>query len=938
MCRRMSISCLLAASLLFTFVTLPIETLANRLYRAQGAKTVDTSQAASLLSKARSLMRQSNGEQALVLLEDALKQFTAAGDSKGAAAANDALGDLYSRQGQYDVALQRYKDANQGFKNARDDYDASLMLAKIGEMQFRRGKLEDSRYAYSQMDARRPQNPDPVGQARAAESKVNKAKGLFGRLKSATTGTPSTSTASSVSSTGQEAMGEVQGARATYRRFIIYSIYELGIGRVDFTNNQLDDAKKHFENSLNAAGNNIPLIGNLGQMRRFRVAARTGLGDIAFKKGAFAEAITFYTAAAEGAKSDQRPDLAWPALRGAGKSMLAQAAQEKDAQRSSKLFDSGINSYREAIKVIEGIRQGSIFADDSRSTFLSTTKDVYDEASTALAERALTGANTEQLQGESLKYASEAFGIVEQSRARALLDMLGEGSTNITAGVPSDLIQKRKQNQERQQEIAQILLGVVVTPDAAAKTNEELETELNQLQTEFDSIENQIRAVSPRYASLTLPQPLTLSEVQQQVLDAKTVLLEYSLGEKNSYLWAITQGGVSLFKLPARQAIDQAAIDLRAELIPAKLRTPIVGINGAGESQVKRSLDLSESGAPSEGVARFISASNGLYKLVVEPAAALIGEKRVVVVADGALNYVPFEALVRATTGSDYASLAYMVRTNDFAYAPSSSVISVLRQQNAKQGGKDVLLVADPVFSSEDPRAQMGAMPSDPSAETRGLGLASAIADVASQPQNSQSGAGVPRIVRLRGTRIEAEQIASLTKAAGGQADTWLDFNANETNVRDRDVRKYRVVHFATHGLLDAEHPQFSGLILSLVGNKETDGFLRTDEIFNLKLGSPLVMLSACETGLGKEKRGEGVIGLTRAFLYAGAPAVGVSLWSVSDRSTAELMSDFYRNLFAREGVSPSAAMRQSQQKMIAAKKNSAPFYWAPFVLIGDWR
>ncbi len=150
-------------------------------------------------------------------------------------------------------------------------------------------------------------------------------------------------------------------------------------------------------------------------------------------------------------------------------------------------------------------------------------------------------------------------------------------------------------------------------------------------------------------------------------------------------------------------------------------------------------------------------------------------------------------------------------------------------------------------------------------------------------------------------------------------------------------MKQYRVVHIATHGLLDAERPQFSGLVLSLVGNANgDDGFLRTDEIFNLRLGSPLVMLSACETGLGKQVKGEGVIGLTRAFMYAGAPTVGVSLWSVADRSTATLMTDFYKRLLA--GVPPSTAMRAAQQQMIAGKRYSAPFYWAPFVLNGDWR
>src|SRR5437867_10111039 len=121
-------------------------------------------------------------------------------------------------------------------------------------------------------------------------------------------------------------------------------------------------------------------------------------------------------------------------------------------------------------------------------------------------------------------------------------------------------------------------------------------------------------------------------------------------------------------------------------------------------------------------------------------------------------------------------------------------------------------------------------------------------------------------------------------------------------------MNNYRVIHVATHGLLDAERPQFTGVVLSLVGNKTNDGFLRTDEIFNLKLGSPLVMLSACETGLGKEKRGEGVMGLTRAFMYAGAPTIGVSLWSVADRSTADLMTDFYKRLLSAPGASASSA------------------------------
>lgn len=249
-----------------------------------------------------------------------------------------------------------------------------------------------------------------------------------------------------------------------------------------------------------------------------------------------------------------------------------------------------------------------------------------------------------------------------------------------------------------------------------------------------------------------------------------------------------------------------------------------------------------------------------------------------------------------------------------------------------------MLIIADPVFNSNDARAQKRTPAPATDAEVRGLGIQSAVADVSgTTPAPNPGMEGLP-LARLNGTRTEADQISKLAKTSGSQADVWLDLDANEDNLTARDVSKYRIIHVATHGLLNAERPQFTGVVLSLVGNKSHDGFVRTDEVFNLRLGSPLVMLSACETGLGKEKRGEGVMGLTRAFMYAGAPTVGVSLWSVADKSTADLMTDFYRRLLSTgEGTTSASALRGAQLAMISGKKYSAPFYWAPFVLVGDW-
>jgi CHAT domain-containing protein/tetratricopeptide (TPR) repeat protein len=883
---------------------------------------------ATLLAQGRGQLKAGNAAQALISFNQALAAFKGANDVKGQAATEDALGDLYSRQGQYPVALSHYQEANRAFASSNDTYNANLMWAKVGDMYYQTGNLQESRNAFSQMSVTKPE----MNAAKQTQAKVSKGTGMFGKIKGI--GSGGVSGASSAVETANDAKNMVDEERNTYRQFIIYSIYELGLGRLDVAGNQADSAKTHYTNALTAADN--PIYGKFGQAARWRVASRTGLGDVALSQSRYPDAVKLYTQAADGARKDKRADMVWPAQRGIGRAWWAQASTTSDAGKAAKMREDSITSYRAALVTIEGLRAGSIGSDESKTTFLATTADVYNETASALAERALlTSGGSATLSGPALADASDAFKIVEQSRARSLLDMLGEIGANLTDGVPADLLQKKQANLARQQEIAEVLTGASLNPDAQKKSTGDLEKELDGLQVEYDSIENQIRTANPRYGSLTKPQPLTLAEVQQQVLDDKTALLTYSLGTPNSYLWAVTQNGVSLYKLPARDVVDGQAFAMRTQLIPAKLRTPIAGINLPATPT--RGLGLAPQAAGP--AAEYAKAANELYTTAVAPAASVIGDKRVLVVADGALNYVPFEAMVTAPGGADYAALPYMIKTNEIVYAPSASVLAIIRKQATKPTGKAVLVVADPVFNSNDPRAKGATAAAAGGGDTRGLGLSSALTDVAGTPAATANGPvqGL-MLARLNGTRAEAEQIAALTKTSGGTADVLLDLNASESNLETRDLKNYRVIHVATHGLLNADRPQFSGVVLSLVGNKSGDGFLRTDEIFNLKLGSPLVMLSACETGLGKSKKGEGVIGLTRAFMYAGAPTVGVSLWSVSDASTALLMTDMYKRMLTGAGMPPAAALRASQQGMIAGKKYSAPFYWAPFVLVGEWR
>jgi CHAT domain-containing protein len=193
------------------------------------------------------------------------------------------------------------------------------------------------------------------------------------------------------------------------------------------------------------------------------------------------------------------------------------------------------------------------------------------------------------------------------------------------------------------------------------------------------------------------------------------------------------------------------------------------------------------------------------------------------------------------------------------------------------------------------------------------------------------------KLSRLPFSRQEAE--AALSYAPGAGNLKALSFDASRQRATSADLSRYRILHFATHGLLNSEHPELSGLVLSLVDTtgKPQDGFLRLHDIYDLKLNADLVVLSACQTGLGKQVRGEGLVGLTRGFMYAGAPRVVASLWQVNDVATAELMKHFYHGLL-KEGLRPAAALRSAQLELMKQKRWASPYYWAPFVLQGEWK
>ena len=939
---------------------------------ARNARVVQTpvGSAASEREEGRAFLHRGKAAEALIHLERARDMFRAAGDRSGEASTLDLLGELYERQGRYDSALENYRaalnlytalagkaqprpsgnlpsqagaTASKVAKGAatastltteESGYNALLMRAKIGNMHYRRDDFQNAQAVYNAMNLPKPDT--------SALGKVKRSKWAI--IGGAADAIQNDDHRVGISTDVLGGLGAFKSQLDYYRKSVPYAAQEIGLGRLDLRVKQFDSARKHFNNVLDVTKGDLPFVGKLGQMQRYNAAARTSLGDVNFAEGRYKEAAKSYEEAFKEAKDDHRLDLMWPAQRGEGRSLWQLAAAEKDSKKASNLRDDALGLYREALKTIETIRAGSIRADESRTTFLATTKDVFDEAVGALAEMAIAEASnsapsasgepatTRPLAGKALAYASEALTYSERGRARSLLDMLSETGGEIRGGVPDELQRKKRENLQQQQKIAAMLTGVSLGGDVSKDELENAEKNLSALESDYESIENQIGRADPRYAALTSPHTLTLEEIQRQVLDDQTALLEYSLGEDRSYLFAVTPAGVTVSRLPARADIERQVADFRQQLIPSNVRRSITDLI-PNAVDPERGLKLSrQPPVTSEAVSAYAQAAGALYKSAVGPAAPLFKQSRLLVVADGALNYVPFDALVSAEPqrGSDFSTLPYLIKTNETVFAPSASVVAAIRQQHASssRASGDMLVVADPVFDAADSRARVARQvsPMQPDAQTEGanLSIGSALADLSGEGSavNANASTRGMALVRLTGTREEAEEIRKLAGASGLRADVWLDTEANASNVESRDLTHYRVLHFATHGLLNAERPQFTGVVLSLVGNRDdADGFLRTDEVFNLQLSSPLVMLSACETGLGRERRGEGVMGLSRAFMYAGAPTVGVTLWSVADKSTSELMTDFYKSLLGRDAsATPSSAMRDARRRMIEAK------------------
>ena len=446
------------------------------------------------------------------------------------------------------------------------------------------------------------------------------------------------------------------------------------------------------------------------------------------------------------------------------------------------------------------------------------------------------------------------------------------------------------------------LLDLLTTSSQEAPCDELLQRQLAPRD------EERVREADANPSAIDVADPtLTLQQVQAEIGDSDTILLEYALGDQKSYLWAIDQNHIVAHELPQAKTIGELVKKFRQTLAPAKLE------NGESTTAYQaRVRELRREYTPiSRQLSRLLLASVPLARA-----------KRILIVPDGSLQYIPFAALplLDSHEGAD------LVSHHEIAVMPSASALVTLRRAAAKRAPPTALaaIFADPIFEHDDPRLERAAA----SGKTQ-------------QPKpllsiRAQEGNYIPR---LTASRDEANAIATLLGTRGSKlVHVALDFDASRENVLNNGLSGFRFVHFATHGIIDAEHPEMSALILSLIDRrgKHQDGYLRLGDIYQLKLSADLVVLSSCESALGRDLDSEGIIGLPRGFLYAGAKSVIASLWKVDDAATAKLMTSLYRRV--GEGESPISALHSAQVEMAHDEQWSNPSYWAAFVLEGDYR
>lgn len=579
-------------------------------------------------------------------------------------------------------------------------------------------------------------------------------------------------------------------------------------------------------------------------------------GEIAERRGESEAALAAYRRGRELA-----------AEQGDGNRLADSLAGIVRVERARGRANVALEASRQMLAILEGVRP-TVLRSDLRTAFFASAQSHFD-----LHIGLLT----------SLGAEAEAWAAAERARAQALRDLLLESGAGLRRSADPVLAERERSLQRRLNVLeSQRLKAAEGGSERAETLRKEIEARIEDL----EKVRGEIRRQSPAYAALTAPDPLDLRELQRHHLDSDTLLLEYRLGEETSWLWAVTRDSFEGYVLPPRGEIE--AVAREAVRWTRSLRWP----------------------------GRYPQSLCELSEILLGPAAHRLGGRRLVVVADGALEELSFAALPSPVESEDCAGAAPLVADHEVVHLPSVSALTAQRRLLADRQPAPgwLAMVADPVYGPDDDRLRASGGPRPASSRARAPG----------------------RFARLSHAGEEADAVlAELPPATVFDA---RGLHASKETITGGAIGEHRVVHFATHGVLHPDQPLLSFLALSQVSadGRPVDGDLYAHEIYDLEIPAELVVLSACDTARGRQVRGEGLVsGLPRAFLYAGAARVLVSLWPVPDRSTRDLMELFYRGL-VHEGLPPGRALQEAQRSLW--REGRPPYQWAGFVLQGDWR
>ncbi|PYS51742.1 MAG: hypothetical protein DMF68_03310 [Acidobacteria bacterium] len=832
---------------------------------------------------------------ALKTAEEALALWQSIGSKRGIAESYMTVGDYQFAQSNLPEATQDYEAALNLWRELNDMDEQADALIQLGFIEYRKGAWQNVFTFLTQ-----------------AQGLVNEKANPY-RMGQITSGLAETFVESGLPETGIDKYREALEYyhQSQDRRASIVTLWAIGKAYYVLGNNP--EAVRNLQQAL-ADAESIKESTIVAMCNDFLGRSFGAMGDATSAQSHFEVALDLYTRVKNPMEAARVRALLGRIYQQQGKVETARNYYQKALEtfralsdrvnQSATLYALGVLELRQnnlnvaedyfsqAIEATEQMRRSST-SRDLTAAFSDTVQERYESYIDCLMRR-------NRMEPED-GFAVRAFEISESARGRSLAELLRATQTDILPGIEPQLAEQEKslrQSLRVKDDYKVAMLGRSYKKEEL----DALESELARLEADYKQVTETIRARYPSFNQITQPLAWDLKQIQEKVInDDQTVFLEYSLGEDRSYVWAITHNSIRSYELPPRSQINAAAGKVYKLL--------------ASPPAVQTESELT-------------GATNELAEMVLSPVDAELNKRKVIVAADGALNYIPFQILPAPSTNNQP-----LISSHEIINAPSATILGELQQQAERREPPAKVLAAfgDPIFESDhaqrhDANGEQLAMRS-----LEAVRLRQALRDI-----ELNGDAFDPSVIkRLFYARRE---LANLRDVAP-ERSTFIaaEYDATREQLQKADLTQYAILHFATHGLLDPKRPENSGLLLSTVkpDGQTQSGFVGLQDIYALHAPVELVVLSACQTALGKDVRGEGLLGLTRGFMYAGASSVVASLWKVDDEATAELMRQFYINMLQKE-MTPAAALRAAQNSIRQKPEWRSPYYWAAFTLQGE--